>query len=143
MRAAGSELPFEILRLANALIRDLIPVLEQFALTPQQAAVLMRIDSLPEPPTLAALGRALSVSKQNVTGMVARLVEARLVDREGDPADLRASRLKLTEAGAALVRQLRPALRRWSRERLGSLAEADRARLGSSIGLLLEVLGAE
>src|SRR5688500_9765339 len=120
MRPAEGELPFEVLRLANAPIRDLIPVVGRFGLTPQQAALLMRIDSLADPPTLAALGRALSVSKQNVTGMVARLVDASLLHREGDPADLRASRLALTEEGADRVTRRRPAIRRWCRERRGA-----------------------
>jgi DNA-binding MarR family transcriptional regulator len=104
------------MRLANAIVRELIPIASRHDLTPQQAAILIRLEGLDQAPTLAALGRALSVSKQNITGMVARLVDAALVRREGDPADLRASRLTLTRKGTAVVRALRPAFDAWVEE---------------------------
>ncbi|HEY0789227.1 MAG TPA: MarR family transcriptional regulator, partial [Thermoanaerobaculia bacterium] len=106
--ARRGDLPFEVMRLANAVVRELIPVAARFDLTPQQAAILVRLEGFDAPPTLAALGRALSVSKQNITGMVARLVEAGLLRREGDPSDQRASRLTVTRKGAGVVRALRP-----------------------------------
>ncbi|MGH9457909.1 MAG: MarR family winged helix-turn-helix transcriptional regulator [Thermoanaerobaculia bacterium] len=136
--AGRGELPFEILRLANALVRELIPVVAPHGLTPQQAAILFRVASLEAPPTLAALGRALSVSKQNVTGMVARLVEAGLLRREGDPADQRASRLTLTRRGQVLTERLAPELERWSDEHLGTTD--DRKRAEEVVARLLALL---
>lgn len=115
------DLPFQILRIASAVARDLVPLFAKVGLTPQQAAVLFRIESLGEEPTLAGLARSLSVSKQNITGMVARLVDAGLIRREGDPDDLRASRLALTGEGKALLARVRPSVRRWSADRLSAL----------------------
>ena len=111
------------MRLANAIVRELVPLAARHDLTPQQAAILMRLEGVDEPPTLAALGRALSVSKQNITGMVARLVDAGLLRRDGDPSDARASRLTLTRKGAGVVRALRPAIDAWAAgwvERVGA-----------------------
>ncbi len=140
MAAASSrgDLPFEVMRLANAIIRELVPLAGRFELTPQQAAILVRLEGLDPPPTLAALGRALSVSKQNITGMVARLVDAGLVRREGDPSDLRASRLTLTRKGAGVTRQLRPAMERWAGEWVGRAGAVDAEE---RIALLIGALG--
>ncbi len=110
------DLPFEVMRLANAVVRELIPIAARHDLTPQQAAILIRMESFDPPPTLAALGRALSVSKQNITGMVARLADADLLRREGDPSDMRASRLTLTRKGTGVARALRPEIERWAGE---------------------------
>lgn len=136
-QAPGGEVPFQILRMANAVIRDLVPLFAPFGLTPQQAAVLFRIESLDEAPTLAGLARALSVSKQNVTGMVARLVEAGLIRREGDPDDLRASRLGITADGNALIAKIRPSVRRWSIARLAALDPRLRGAFERALGELL------
>ena len=125
-QAPEGEVPFLLLRMANAIVRDLVPIFADLGLTPQQAAVLFRIESLERAPTLAGLGRALSVSKQNITGMVARLVDAGLIRREGDPEDLRASRLGLTGEGKALLARLRPSVRRWSADRLSALDSRSR-----------------
>ena len=131
------DLPLDLLRLANAIVRELIPVVGKFDLTPQQVAVLFRVASLDKPPSLAALGRALSVSKQNVTGMAGRLVEAGLLQREGDPGDLRASRLSLTRRGEEVVRKLRPAVRDWSDAWLAILPAPRKQGLEEAVARLL------
>lgn len=123
--ARRGELPFEVMRLANAVVRELIPIAARFDLTPQQAAILVRLESFDPPPTLAALGRALSVSKQNITGMVARLLDAGLLRREGDPSDMRASRLTLTRKGAGVVRALRPEMESFAGEWIGKVGAKD------------------
>lgn len=128
------------MRLANAIVRELIPVAAQFDLTPQQAAILIRLESFDPPPTLAALGRAISVSKQNITGMVARLVEAGLLRREGDPADLRASRLTLTRKGAGVVRAMRPSMEAFVAEWTAKIGSKD---AGDLVARMIRALGEE
>jgi DNA-binding MarR family transcriptional regulator len=128
------------MRLANGVVRALIPVAARHDLTPQQAAVLFVLERADEPPTLAALGRALSVSKQNVTGMVARLVDAQLVRRDGDPDDQRASRLTLTKKGSAVTRALRPELEAWAAHWIGRWGEA---RADETLAKMIAALGDE
>lgn len=138
--ARRGDLPFEVMRLANAVVRELIPIAARFDLTPQQAAILVRLEGFDVPPTLAALGRALSVSKQNITGMVARLVEAGLLRREGDPSDLRASRLTVTRKGAGVVRALRPAMDAFAGAWLEKVGATD---LEDAVARMIAALGEE
>jgi DNA-binding MarR family transcriptional regulator len=142
MAQAGSrgDLPFEVMRLANAVVRELVPLAADVDLTPQQAAILFRLERFDPPPTLAALGRSISVSKQNITGVVARLVDAGLVRREGDPSDLRASRLTLTRKGAGLVRALRPAMEAFAAEWIQKVGEKNMEEL---VARMIEALGEE
>ncbi|MGZ4779304.1 MAG: MarR family winged helix-turn-helix transcriptional regulator, partial [Thermoanaerobaculia bacterium] len=81
-----------VIQLANLLTRRLGPVFEKANITPQQWAVLAALDEAGEPTTLASIARTLLVSKQNMTGMIARLEQLALVERNENPNDLRSAR---------------------------------------------------
>src|SRR5436190_23975054 len=104
-----------VIQLANLFMRHLAPVFEKANVTPQQWSILVTIAGADDPLTLAGLARAMLVSKQNMTGMVARLEELGLIERQPDPRDLRSSRLALTRRGRAAVEKLRPAYEEWRR----------------------------
>ena len=108
-----------VAHLANLLNRRLAPVLDPSNVTPQQWGVLLAIASTGEPLTLVAVARRLAVTKQNMTGMVARLEHLGFVERVEDPADLRSSRLQLTRRGRAVIDRTRPVYDEWVRT-LGS-----------------------
>jgi DNA-binding MarR family transcriptional regulator len=110
-----------VIQLANLFIRRLGPVFEKAKITPQQWTVLSALASESAPITLVALSRRLSVTKQNMTGMIARLEQLGLAERQDDPNDLRSSRVSLTRRGRGLVERVRPAYEEW----LSSLAGAD------------------
>ena len=129
-----------VFQLANLLTRRLGPILETARITPQQWSVLL---ALTEPMTLAMLARRLMVSKQNMTGMVARLEQLGLIDRSGDPNDLRSSRVQLTRRGRGLLEKTRPVYDAWVRQIGGGVAERDRATMERVIGELIEKLSAE
>jgi DNA-binding MarR family transcriptional regulator len=65
------------------------------------------------PGTLVMLARRLAVTKQNMTGMIARLEQLGVLERQEDPTDLRSSRITLTRRGKGLVEKLRPVYREW------------------------------
>lgn len=115
-----------LLRLANAVTRDLAPVFENTKITPQQWMLLSTLAGIDETPTLAGLARHMTVSKQNVTGMIRRLEDAGFVSKTDDPDDLRSSRVSLTRRGTELVTRLGPHYRQWIDEFLGRLAPAER-----------------
>ena len=69
--------------------------------------------------TLAGLARELLVSKQNMTGMIARLEQLGLAERSGDPNDLRSSRVQLTRRGRTLVDKTASRVRRVDRQARG------------------------
>ena len=92
-----------VIQLSNLLMRRLGPVFEKARVTPQQWAILSTLGESEEPLTLAGVARVMLVSKQNMTGMIARLEQLGLAERHDDPSDLRSSRLALTRRGKATV----------------------------------------
>lgn len=102
-----------VIQLANLFIKRLAPVFEKAKITPQQWSVLSALADESTPVTLVALSRRLVVTKQNMTGMIARLEQLGLAERQGDPNDLRSSRVTLTRRGRSLVERVRPAYDEW------------------------------
>ncbi|MGZ5492290.1 MAG: MarR family winged helix-turn-helix transcriptional regulator [Thermoanaerobaculia bacterium] len=102
-----------VIQLGNLLTRALAPVFEKANVTPQQWAVLTTIGE--EPTNLAAVARKLAVSKQNMTGMIARLEQLGVVERSDDLEDLRSSRVLLTRRGRAIVEKLTPVYEQWQK----------------------------
>ena len=117
--ASDRDLVTGVIQLANLLNRRLAPVFEKAKVTPQQWAVLSALADETAPVTLVALARRLVVTKQNMTGMIARLEQLGVAERQGDPNDLRASRVQLTRRGRTIVEKLRPAYDEWIRSLAG------------------------
>jgi DNA-binding MarR family transcriptional regulator len=129
-----------IIQLANLLTRRLAPIFEKAKVTPQQWAILSALDAADEPMTLAGLARRMMVSKQNMTGMIARLEQLGLADRAGDPNDLRSSRVQLTRRGRTLVEKFRPAYEQWRGALGGEVSERDLASATRVVEKLLDRL---
>jgi DNA-binding MarR family transcriptional regulator len=127
-----------VLQLANLLNRRLSPIFEKSKITPQQWAVLAVLAEHDEPTTLAAIAKKLLVTKQNMTGMISRLADLGLVDRNDDPQDLRSSRVELTRRGRGVVDKVRPAYEQW-RDAL-DVPERDRATVQRTLDRLIEQL---
>lgn len=133
-----------VLQLTNLLIRRLAPILEKSQVTPQQWVVLLTLAEQETSTTSVALARLLSVTKQNMTGMVARLEQLGMIDREGDPSDLRAFQVRLSRKGRNLVTRYRPAYDQWIRELGGEdLSERDLQTLTRSVERLIERLDSQ
>jgi DNA-binding MarR family transcriptional regulator len=140
MPDAERDLVSGVIQLANLLNRRLGPIFERAKVTPQQWSILSMLAESDEPMTLAAIARKMMVSKQNMTGMMARLEQLGLAERHDDPKDLRSSRVQLTRRGRALVDKFRPAYQQW-RERLGhDLPEREIAALTRTVDRLIAEL---
>jgi DNA-binding MarR family transcriptional regulator len=111
--AGERDLVTGVIQLANLLNRRLAPLFEKAKVTPQQWAVLSALAEENAPVTLVALARRLVVTKQNMTGMIARLEQLGVAERQGDPNDLRSSRVQLTRRGRGIVEKLRPVYDEW------------------------------
>ena len=105
-----------VIQLANLLTRRMAPLFEKAKITPQQWSVLSVIADHDAGASLVGLSRRLSVTKQNMTGMIARLEQLGLAERQDDPNDLRSSRVLLTRRGRSLVEKVRPAYQEWVRD---------------------------
>jgi DNA-binding MarR family transcriptional regulator len=128
-----------VFQLANLLTRRLAPVLEKASVTPQQWAVLVALADHDEPMSLAAIGRSMMVSKQNMTGMIARLEQLGLVERGEHPTDLRSSPVRLTRRGRQLLDKYLPVYEQWIAT-LGGMSERDLRAFERTITQLIEHL---
>jgi len=141
--ASDRDLVTGVIQLANLLNRRLAPLFEKAKVTPQQWAVLAALGEETAPVTLVALARKLAVTKQNMTGMIARLESLGVAERHGDPSDLRSSRVTLTRRGRTLVEKLRPAYDEWIRSLGGNeVTERDLQIMTRTIERLIEKLEA-
>jgi DNA-binding MarR family transcriptional regulator len=133
-----------VVQLANLFTRRLFPVFERAGVTPQQWAVLSVIGNADAPMTLAAAARELLVSKQNMTGMIARLEQLGFAERSGDPNDLRSARVQLTRKGRSLLEKTRPAYEAWIANLAGrSVSERDLQALARTVNKLIDAIEEE
>ena len=138
---AERDLVSGVVQLANVLTRRLGPVFQRAGVTPQQWSVLSVIGESGTPMTLASVARSMRVSKQNMTGMIARLEQLGLAERAGDPNDLRSSRVQLTRRGRSLVEKNRAAYEQWlARLGGGAVSERDLQSLARTIDKLLDAI---
>lgn len=141
--AGERDLVSGVIQLANLLTRRLAPVFEKAKITPQQWSVLSALSEADAPVTLVALSRRLAVTKQNMTGMIARLEQLGVAERQGDPNDLRSSRVTLTRRGRGLVEKVRPAYDEWVRSlATGDVSERDIQSLTRTVERLIGQLEA-
>jgi len=130
-----------VIQLANLLTRRLGPVFEKAKITPQQWSVLSALAAEEAPVTLVGLARRLGVTKQNMTGMMSRLEQLGVAERNDDPQDLRSSRVQLTRRGKALVEKLRPAYEEWIASiGEGAVSERELQALTRTVERLIEAL---
>jgi len=134
---AERDLVTGVIQLANLFIRRLGPLFEKAKITPQQWAVLAALADEDGAVTLVTLSRRLMVTKQNMTGMIARLEQLGLADRSEDPHDLRSSRVTLTRRGRTLVDKLRPSYQEWIGSVGGTIGERDLQALTRTVEKLI------
>ncbi len=132
------ELVAGVIQLGNLLMRHLAPVFEKANITPQQWAVLATIGDAPM--NMAAVARKLAVSKQNMTGMVARLEQLALIERSENPQDLRSSQVQLTRRGRAVIEKLAPVYEEWQKSLGREIPERDLQTLTRAINRLISQL---
>jgi DNA-binding MarR family transcriptional regulator len=100
---------------------------ERFDLTPTQYAALVKLSDAGEQ-SQNQLGRLTAMDPATVQGVIRRLEERRLIERAADAGDRRRSLLRLTEAGAAMVRAAAARGPRVSAATLAALSSAEQAR---------------
>ena len=75
-------------------------------LLPREYGVLYALSSAPGGLRITELGEDVLLTQPGMSRLIARLEAARLVERVDDPDDGRARRIRLTEAGAKVQRQV-------------------------------------
>jgi DNA-binding MarR family transcriptional regulator len=106
------------------------------ALTPVQYAALTAIRAHPEIDA-TRLSRLIVFDKSTLGAVLERLEGKGLISREASPRDRRAKRLRVTDAGAAVLEHADPVVDRIEGRFMAPLRPADRTRL---VRLLREVV---
>ena len=79
---------------------------ERFNLTLPRFDLMVQLDRTPKGMTLGELSQRMMVSNGNVTGLVDRLVEQGLIDRQPSRTDRRAQIVRLTAEGRRFFRAM-------------------------------------
>ena len=108
-------------------------------LTPSLAAALATVE-VRGPLTPSELAEIESVKRPTATRLVAKLAEAGLVDRAGDPGDGRVSLVSITSEGRALLARMRKRKNAYLARRLSELPPDDIAALERAADVLERLL---
>ncbi|MBV9930677.1 MAG: MarR family transcriptional regulator [Alphaproteobacteria bacterium] len=107
-----------------------------FGTTLPRFDILAALERAPGGMTMGELSRALLVSNGNVTGLVRGLAAEGMVEVAPLPSDRRATRVRLTPAGAARFAAMAAAHHDWIDALLGGLGEEERRDLHARLGRL-------
>ncbi len=128
--ALASQLRLAVTRLARRLRQR-----ADAGTTPSQLVALASIERAGRI-TVGDLSQVEGVQPPTMTKIVAALVEAGLVAREADPADRRVAWLRITPAGARLLRRSRGRKDQYLARRLRELDPDELVALERAVGIL-------
>lgn len=107
---------------------------DKFDTTLPRFDVLAQVDRAPEGQPMRELSKRMMVTNGNITPLVDRLVEEKLIRREPSPKDRRVQHVQLTPDGKEALDEMIPAHRSWVHELMTDLNR-------NSAGDLLILLG--
>jgi len=107
---------------------------EQFDTTLPRFDLMAQLFRTEDGVLLGELSQRMMVSNGNVTGLVERLVQEGLIERQVSETDRRAVRVRMTKRGRAVFAKMAEAHGDWIAEMLGGLSENDRERLWNRLG---------
>ena len=102
-------------------------------LTVTQALTLAMLDDLKYPVTISKLARLLIQESPSTSTLVERMNERGLVERLNDPKDRRKALVRLTDAGQALLNEVRSPLRAAADELFSALPKGQREALKEAL----------
>jgi len=117
-------------RMVASILAEVSTALGELGLEVKELFLLAELEAHPHP---AALAQALLIPKPTVTVYLKRLVEAGLVKREIDSADLRRHKLTLTPEGRKVMTRGVALLVEAFGKRLGRLTASQQAELKTLI----------
>ena len=98
---------------------------DNFDMTLPRFDLMAQLDRAPGGMKLGELSQRLMVSNGNITGLVDRLVEQGLLDRQPAPNDRRAQLVKLTAEGRRTFRSMAASHEDWVAEVFGDLTASE------------------
>ena len=129
-RSRTQEAAIAIVRTADLLKREFTAAVEPFGLTTQQYNVLRILrGALPERLPTMEIAERMIEKTPGITGLLDRLEEKKLVERERDANDRRCSRCTITRKGLDLLEKMDETVNRADESSLSMLEGADLASL--------------
>ena len=107
---------------------------ESFDTTLPRFDLMAQLERAPEGLLLGELSRRMMVSNGNVTGLVDRLVQEGMIERQTHESDRRAARVRLTEGGRRSFETMAAAHGDWVAELIGGLDDDEQEALWSRLG---------
>ena len=107
---------------------------ENFDTTLPRFDLMAQLERAPDGILLGELSRRMMVSIGNVTGLVERLVQEGLIERQVSERDRRAALVRLTDHGATVFAKMARAHSDWVAELLAGLSAQDQKALWSRLG---------
>jgi len=112
---------------------------ERFDTTLPRFDLMSQLWRYPEGLKMNELSRHLMVTGGNVTGIVEPLVQEGLIERVAEPADRRATRVRLTRAGRKAFAEMARVHEEWIVELLGRLSKKESAEVYRLLGRMKQV----
>jgi len=138
----SNRLFFRLYQAANILNKVGTRALDSQQVTTQQWSILGALsrETAIEGMTVAELCEYLMVSRQNMTGILSRLEDRKVISRSIDPKDQRSRRITLTESGKILWETITPLIGGFYEEALEDLSYDDRISCIHYLNQLLETM---
>lgn len=130
---------FRLYQAANMMHKTGTRALDEHGVTTQQWAVIGAL-SRPQADrgmTMGELARFLMVSRQNLTGVIARLEAQHYLDRERDEADGRSRLIKLSASGRKVWKSITPAIYDYYENALSGFTIEERSGLAANLARLI------
>ncbi len=107
---------------------------QEFETTLPRFDVMAQLDRAPDGMTMGQLSRHLMVSNGNITGLIDRLVQEKLVTRSPAPQDRRTQLVRLTDEGRAEFDRMAPAHESWVVDLMSGLERQEKTELYDLLG---------
>lgn len=105
-----------------------------------QSYHVLRILQKKGPLPVSAIGKRLTIAKQNMTPLIDKLMDDGLVERRNDTSDRRVIHIVITERGTSFLRESRLALKKIIKANLAELGREDIRSLDSAFKAIKAVV---
>lgn len=89
---------------------------------------------------IAEIGERLQIARAQMTHLIDKLVEVKMVERQADSADRRMTNIVLTDKGSAFLEEHGGNIRKATKEILSGLTDEELADLSDSLEKLRDIL---
>lgn len=137
----GIALCFQVLSLASAIDGDCAALLAPHGLSEGRFVMLFLLEAAPQGLAANALAEQAGVTRATVTGLLDGLEREGLAERQADPDDRRALRIRLTDKGRQVAKQVFAQHGRWIAGLFGNLSVAERGQLAGLLDKVASNLG--